>query len=140
MHRIRDYYLHSILPSTQWFGITYRTSKIPNGESSMWGDYHYREVCMYLHRIIQNEPYYAYFNCVKTWLVLSLIFSSLCIHSITTKPWDIEALIKNFAAKGVKGISVWRDTLTGRNIKETGQRIKDLGLDIVSLCRGILSK
>lgn len=62
--------------------------------------------------------------------------SSLCIHTITTKPWDIETSAKNFAGKGVKGISVWRDTLAGRNIKDTGRFIKDLGLDIVSLCRG----
>jgi unsaturated chondroitin disaccharide hydrolase len=39
-------------------------SKIPNGESSMWGDYHIREVCLYIQRIIREEKYYAFFNCV----------------------------------------------------------------------------
>lgn len=37
-------------------------SKIPNGESSMWGDYHAREAALYLQRIINNETYYTFFN------------------------------------------------------------------------------
>jgi hypothetical protein len=36
--------------------------KIPNGESSMWGDYHAREVALYLQRLIDNETYYTFFN------------------------------------------------------------------------------
>lgn len=63
-------------------------------------------------------------------------FSQLCIHTITTKPWSIEEAAKNFSASGVRGITVWRDALTGRNIRQTGKMLKDHGLDIVSLCRG----
>ncbi len=62
--------------------------------------------------------------------------SKLCIHTITTKPWPIEESAKNFASKGVKGITVWRDALQGRNIKQTGQLLRDHDLSIVSLCRG----
>lgn len=62
--------------------------------------------------------------------------SQLCIHTITTKPWSIEEAAKNFAAEGVKGITVWRDALENRNIKQTGDLIRDQGLSIVSLCRG----
>ena len=40
-------------------------SKIPNGQSSMWGDYHAREVSLYLQRIINNETYYTFFNCIE---------------------------------------------------------------------------
>ncbi|HUX97384.1 MAG TPA: hypothetical protein VMV47_16740 [Bacteroidales bacterium] len=40
-------------------------SKIPYGESCMWGDYHIREACLYLDRIINNGKYYTYFNCAK---------------------------------------------------------------------------
>jgi hypothetical protein len=40
-------------------------SKIPNGESCMWGDYHIREVCLYLDRVINGGKYYTYFNCIK---------------------------------------------------------------------------
>ncbi|HMK17693.1 MAG TPA: sugar phosphate isomerase/epimerase family protein [Chitinophagaceae bacterium] len=62
--------------------------------------------------------------------------SLLCIHTITTKSWSIEEAAKNYSAEGVKGITVWRDALANRNIKQTGQLLRDHGLDIVSLCRG----
>jgi sugar phosphate isomerase/epimerase len=62
--------------------------------------------------------------------------SRLCIHSITTKPWNIEEAAKNYSSCGVKGITVWRDALTGRNIKQTGEMLHRYGLNIVSLCRG----
>lgn len=62
--------------------------------------------------------------------------SQLCIHTITTKPWGIEEAAKNFSTAGVKGITVWRDALEGRNIRQTGQLLRDYGLQIVSLCRG----
>jgi len=62
--------------------------------------------------------------------------SQLCIHTITTKPWSIEEAAKNYSAEGVKGITVWRDALANRNVKQTGQLLRDHGLNIVSLCRG----
>jgi sugar phosphate isomerase/epimerase len=62
--------------------------------------------------------------------------SKLCIHTITTKPWPIEVAAKQFATAGVKGITVWRDALHGRNIRQTGQLLRDHDLTIVSLCRG----
>ena len=62
--------------------------------------------------------------------------SQLCVHTITTKPWSIEEAAKNYAAEGVKGITVWRDALTNRNSKTSGQLLRDHGLNIVSLCRG----
>jgi sugar phosphate isomerase/epimerase len=62
--------------------------------------------------------------------------SRLCIHTITTKPWAIETSAQKFSAAGVRGITVWRDALTGRNIQQTGQLLRNEGLSIVSLCRG----
>jgi sugar phosphate isomerase/epimerase len=62
--------------------------------------------------------------------------SQLCIHTITTRPWSIEEAAKNYSAEGVKGITVWRDKLANRDIKQTGQLLRDYGLSIVSLCRG----
>ena len=62
--------------------------------------------------------------------------SKLCIHTITTKPWEIEKSAEEFGKIGVKGISVWRDTLHGRNIAKTGDMIRFNGLTIVSLVRG----
>ena len=60
----------------------------------------------------------------------------LCVHTITTKPWPIEAAAAKFAAAGVAGITVWRDTLAGRDIAQTGRLLRDQGLAVVSLCRG----
>ncbi len=62
--------------------------------------------------------------------------SQLCIHTITTKPWSIEEAAENFSKAGVKGITVWRDALQGRDIQATGNMLRNTGLDVVSLCRG----
>ena len=62
--------------------------------------------------------------------------SQLCIHTVTTKPWSIEEAAKSYSVEGIKGITVWRDALANRNIKQTGQLLHDHGLSIVSLCRG----
>lgn len=62
--------------------------------------------------------------------------SRLCLHTITTKPWDIEEAARNYSKAGVKGITVWRDTLEGRDIIKTGDLLRESGLHVVSLCRG----
>jgi hypothetical protein len=36
-------------------------SKIPRGESALWGDYHLRECALLIQRIIDDEPYYTFF-------------------------------------------------------------------------------
>ena len=63
-------------------------------------------------------------------------FSRLCVHTITTKPWSIEEATQRYAAAGVKGITVWRQWLEGRNIAKTGDALRAAGIEIVSLCRG----
>ena len=63
-------------------------------------------------------------------------FSKLCIHTITTKPWDIETAIKKYAKSGVKGITIWRQWLEGRSLATVRRSIKDVGLTVVSTCRG----
>lgn len=35
---------------------------IPCNESCMWGDYHLREVALYVQRLARNEPYYTFFG------------------------------------------------------------------------------
>ena len=62
--------------------------------------------------------------------------SKLCIHTITTKPWSIEEAARQFSAAGIKGITVWRDALEGRNITDTRRLLSDHDLTVVSLCRG----
>ncbi|HEV8082187.1 MAG TPA: glycosyl hydrolase [Chitinophagaceae bacterium] len=54
--------LHSVYHHPNGWDYISKGSKIPNGESGMWGDYHAREVALYLQRIISNETYYTFFN------------------------------------------------------------------------------
>ncbi len=57
--------LHSIYHRPNGWDYIPEGSKIPMGESGMWGDYHLREACLYLQRIINEEAYYTFFNCTK---------------------------------------------------------------------------
>lgn len=54
--------LHSVYHHPNGWDHVPEGSKIPNGESSMWGDYHIREVALYLQRIINDGTYYTFFN------------------------------------------------------------------------------
>lgn len=63
-------------------------------------------------------------------------YSKVCIHTMTTKPWSIEEACLRYAQAGIGGISVWRNTLQGRDIPATGSMLRDQGLEIISLCRG----
>lgn len=60
----------------------------------------------------------------------------LCVHTITTKPWPIETAAARYAAAGVKGITVWRDALDGRDPAKVRTLLQEHGLAVVSLCRG----
>jgi sugar phosphate isomerase/epimerase len=62
--------------------------------------------------------------------------SKLCVHTITTKPWSLEEAGERYEAAGVKGISVWRQYLEGRDISQAGDRLRNHGLEVVSLVRG----
>lgn len=62
--------------------------------------------------------------------------AKLCVHTITTKPLNIEEAAAAYAREGIRGITVWRDALEGRDIRATGRMLRDEGLEIVSLCRG----
>ena len=57
--------LHSIYHRPNGWDYVPEGSKIPRGESSMWGDYHIREAALYVQRIIDGGPYYTFFNCVQ---------------------------------------------------------------------------
>ena len=57
--------LHTIYHRPNGWDYIPEGSKIPYGESCMWGDYHIREACLYLGRIISSGKYYTYYNCVK---------------------------------------------------------------------------
>ncbi len=57
--------LHSIYHQPNGWDNVPAGSKIANNESSMWGDYHAREVALYVQKIIKKENYYTFYNCVK---------------------------------------------------------------------------
>ncbi len=63
-------------------------------------------------------------------------FSKLCVHTITTKPWEIEVAMDKYAEAGIGGITVWRQWLEGREIAKVGDQLRERNLEIVSLCRG----
>ncbi len=62
--------------------------------------------------------------------------SRLCIHTMTTKPWDLKETIAGYTAAGVPGITVWRQHLEPYGAEEAGKMLRDSGLKVVSLCRG----
>ncbi|MEM6344735.1 MAG: glycosyl hydrolase [Bacteroidota bacterium] len=54
--------LHSIYHQPNGWDYVPEGSKIACGESSMWGDYHMREVMLYLTKLIREEAYYTFFG------------------------------------------------------------------------------
>lgn len=60
----------------------------------------------------------------------------LCLHTITTRPWDIETAARKYARAGIRWISVWREALQGRDPGKVGRMLEEEGLGVVSLVRG----
>lgn len=56
--------LHSIYHQPNGWDYVPEKGKVAHGESSMWGDYHARELALLIQRIANKEPYYTYLNCV----------------------------------------------------------------------------
>lgn len=56
--------LHSIYHRPNGWDYTPEENKVHYGESSMWGDYHIRELVLLAHRLAADEPYYTFFNCL----------------------------------------------------------------------------
>jgi len=63
-------------------------------------------------------------------------FSKLCVHTQTTKPWTIEECISHFSAAGIKGISIWRHLLEGKDLKSIKSMLDAHQMEVVSLVRG----
>jgi sugar phosphate isomerase/epimerase len=62
--------------------------------------------------------------------------SQLAIHTFTTKPWSITECIENYARAGIGGISIWRETVAGSDLRSVRRHLDDSGLRKVSLVRG----
>jgi unsaturated chondroitin disaccharide hydrolase len=54
--------LHSIYHKPNGWDTIPQGSKIPNGESSMWGDYHALELAVLISRMAQEKPYLTFFS------------------------------------------------------------------------------
>jgi len=54
--------LHSIYHHPNGWDYVPKGSRIPLGESSMWGDYHFRECALYVERVLGRGPYYTFFG------------------------------------------------------------------------------
>jgi unsaturated chondroitin disaccharide hydrolase len=57
--------LHSVYHRPNGWDHVAPGQQVPNGESSMWGDYHARELALYLQRVATGGPYYTFFGPVR---------------------------------------------------------------------------
>jgi unsaturated chondroitin disaccharide hydrolase len=57
--------LHSIYHRPNGWDHVPAGSRIPRGESSMWGDYHVREAALYVKRLAEGAPYLTFFGPVR---------------------------------------------------------------------------
>jgi hypothetical protein len=53
--------LHTIYHRPRNWDYTPPGSAVPHGEACMWGDYHLLEAALYVQRLAQGDPYYAFF-------------------------------------------------------------------------------
>lgn len=53
--------LHSVYHRPNGWDHVGKGRKAPSGESSMWGDYHARELALFLKRMDEKKPYYRFF-------------------------------------------------------------------------------
>ncbi|GMQ26387.1 glycoside hydrolase family 88 protein [Algoriphagus sp. oki45] len=56
--------LHSIYHQPNGWDYVPEKGKVAHGESSMWGDYHARELALLIQRMANKDTYYTYLNCV----------------------------------------------------------------------------
>jgi sugar phosphate isomerase/epimerase len=62
--------------------------------------------------------------------------SRLCVHTQTTKPWDLNACITAYHQAGIQHISIWRHLLENQNLKEVKSELEKHHLQVTSLVRG----
>ena len=57
--------LHSVYHHPNGWDNIPAGQKVPCGEACMWGDYHIRELALYVDREIKSQPYYTFFGCLS---------------------------------------------------------------------------
>lgn len=63
-------------------------------------------------------------------------YSKLCVHTLTTRPWNLKECIVNYSEAGIPGITIWRNVLENQNLRDARQMLGDYGLEVVSIARG----
>lgn len=63
-------------------------------------------------------------------------YSRLCVHTLTTKPWNLKQCVENYSAAGIHGISIWRNVLADQNLSVVKKMLDDYNLVAVSVVRG----
>lgn len=58
--------LHSIYHQPNGWDYRPNPYQAPHGESSMWGDYHARELALLLQRLQNGGRYYSFMNCIES--------------------------------------------------------------------------
>src|SRR5207253_868477 len=54
--------LHSVYHRPNGWDYIPPGRRVPCGESCMWGDYHVREVALYVERLAEGAPYHTFFG------------------------------------------------------------------------------
>ncbi|MBT3385060.1 MAG: sugar phosphate isomerase/epimerase [Prolixibacteraceae bacterium] len=62
--------------------------------------------------------------------------SKLCVHTLTTKPWDLRECVENYNAAGIQGITIWRNVLENQNLIDAKKLFDDHNMEVVSIARG----
>lgn len=54
--------LHSVYHRPNGWDYIAPGQSVPNGEACQWGDYHLREVALYVQRLATNQPYLTFWG------------------------------------------------------------------------------
>jgi len=63
-------------------------------------------------------------------------YANLAIHTFTNRPWSIDECLRHYAARGIGGISIWRETIAGKDLSQVRRQLDESGLKGISLVRG----
>jgi sugar phosphate isomerase/epimerase len=92
---------------------------------------------------LSSEVWYHIFNPhVKSYIPIPMIAkavldtSRLGIHTITTRPLSIEKAFPAYHSLGARGVTIWRQALEGRKLRQVSRLAQENDLEVISLCRG----
>jgi hypothetical protein len=58
--------LHSVYHWPRRWDHVPKNARVARGEATMWGDYHLREVALYVQRLVKAEPYLTFYEVCRT--------------------------------------------------------------------------